>query len=143
MKAAGLESGYLTSFRKAAIRYATFRPHVGIISIIPGYALKAMAFGGILIILIFLFIAQNGNLLEVIPVMGMFTFAGMRLLPVLSAVYQSLTKIKAGKPALDILYRDMFEVTPETADRNEANVKSDNFPIKFSTFLVHKCKKMS
>ena len=135
VKAGGLESGYLASFRKAAIRYATFRSHVGIISIIPGFALQAIAFGGILIILMFHLIAQKGNLLEVIPVMGMFAFASMRLLPILGTVYGSLTKIKSGKPALDLLYKDMFEVIPEAAGRNTANTQSDNFPTEFSNCL--------
>lgn len=135
VKVAGLESGYLTSFRKAAIRYAKYKSHVGIISMIPRFAIQAMAFGGILIILMYLLITQKGNLLEVMPLMGMFAFSALRILPTLSIVYQSLTKIKSGKPALDMLYKDMFEVIPEAAGQNTVNTQSDVFPMGFSNCL--------
>ena len=131
VKAAGLESGYIVSFRKAALRYAKYRSHVGIISIIPGFSIQAIAFGGILIVLMFLLISQGGNLLEVIPIMGMFAFCALRLLPTLGLLYQSLTKMKSGKPALDILYEDLFELVPESAGLNTIKTRSDIFPMKF------------
>jgi len=135
VKAAGLESGYLASFQKAAIRFAKYKSYVNIISMIPGYALQIIAFGGILIILMFLLVTRQGNLLEVIPIMGVFAFSGMRLLPSLGLVYRSFTKIKYGKPALDALYKDMFEAIPEAADRNLAGTKPDTPPLGFSNCL--------
>jgi ABC-type multidrug transport system fused ATPase/permease subunit len=135
VKAAGLESGYIVSFRKAAIRYAKYKSHVGIISIIPGFAIQAIAFGGILIVLMYLLISQGGNLLAVIPIMGMFALCALRLLPTLSLVYQSLTKMKSGKPALDILFKDIFEVVPGATNLNTTKTQSDIFPMKFSNYI--------
>lgn len=135
VKAAGLESGYIASFRKAALRYARYRSHVGIISIIPGFAIQVIAFGGILFVLMYLLISQEGNLLEVIPIMGMFAFCALRLLPTLGLLYQSLTKMKSGKPALDLLHEDLFEVVPEAADLNITKTQSDIFPMKFSNHI--------
>ena len=135
VKAAGLESGYIASFRKAALRYAKYKSHVAIISIIPGFAIQVIAFGGILTVLMFLLISQKGNLLEVIPIMGMFAFCALRLLPTLSLVYQSLTKMKSGKPALDLLYKDFFEVVPETNGLNTSITHTDIFPMKLSNYI--------
>ncbi|MBA32050.1 MAG: ABC transporter ATP-binding protein [Chloroflexi bacterium] len=135
VKAAGLESGYISSFRKAALRYAKYKSYVGIISIIPGFSIQVIAFGGILFVLMYLLISQEGNLLEVIPVMGMFAFCALRLLPTLSLLYQSLTKMKSGKPALDLFYQDLFEVVPEAAGLNTTKTQSDIFPIKFSNHI--------
>lgn len=135
VKAAGLESGYLASFQKSAMNYAKYRSNASIIAIIPGYALQIIAFGGILIILMSLLVTQQGNLLEVVPIMGVFAFGGMRLLPTLGLVYQSLTKIKYGKPALDVLYMDMVEAIPEAAGRNLADSKPDLHPMGFSNCL--------
>jgi len=135
VKVAGLESGYLLSFRKAAVRYAKYKTHVGIIGIIPGFFIQIIAFGGILIILMFLLITHKGDLLEVIPFMGMLAFSSIRLLPIISVVYQSLTKIKAGKPALDILYKDLFEDMPEGFGQNKTEIKSNTLHTKFSNCL--------
>ncbi len=135
VKAAGLESGYLFSFRKASLRYAKYKTHVGIISIIPGFVIQIIAFGGILIILMFLLITHKGSLLEVIPFMGVLAFSSIRLLPIISVVYQSLTKIKAGKPALDLLYKDMFELMSEDAGQHTANIQSGVSLTKFSNYL--------
>ena len=84
MKAGALESGYIGSFRKSALRYARYKSHVGIISIIPGFAIQVIAFGGILIVLMFFLISQKGNLLEVIPLMGMFAFVPYDYYPLLA-----------------------------------------------------------
>ncbi len=135
VKAAGLESGYLASFQKSARNYANYRSHASIIAIIPGYALQIIAFGGILIILMSLLVTRQGNLLEVIPIMGVFAFSGIRLLPTLGQIYRSFTKIKYGKPALDALYMDMVEVIPEAAGRNLADTKPDISPKGLSNCL--------
>ena len=135
VKAAGLEFGYLTSFRKAAMRYAKYRTHVGVIAIIPGFAIQAIAVGGAMIILMFLLVSRNGSLLEVIPILGMFGFAGLRLLPVLGLIYGSLTKIQAGRPALDLLYKDFSEMIIDGTVPNMNNSKSDNFAMGFSNCL--------
>jgi ABC-type multidrug transport system fused ATPase/permease subunit len=135
VKVGGLESGYLASFQKSAIRFAKYKSHVNIISIIPGYALQIIAFGGILIILMSLLVTQQGNLLEVIPIMGVFAFGGIRLLPTLGLVYQSFTKIKYGKPALDALYMDMVGSIPEAVGQNLADTKPDLPPMGFSNCL--------
>ena len=135
MKAAGLESGYIGSFRKSALRYARYKSHVGIISIIPGFVIQVIAFGGILVVLMFLLISQKGNLLEVIPVMGMFAFCALRLLPTLSLVYQSLTKMKSGMPALDLLHDDFFEVVPGSSDQIKTKTMVDISPMKFSDHI--------
>tara|TARA_B100001113_G_scaffold352298_1_gene353326 strand:+ start:65 stop:1885 length:1821 start_codon:yes stop_codon:yes gene_type:complete len=135
VKAAALESGYIDSFRKSALRYARYKSHVGIISIIPGFAIQVIAFGGILIVLMFLLISQKGNLLEVIPIMGMFAFCALRLLPTLSLVYQSLTKMKSGKPALYLLHDDFFEEVPESLDHIKTKTSVDISPMKFSDHI--------
>jgi len=135
VKAAGLESGYLSSFRKASVTYAKYKAHVGIISILPGFIIQIIAFGGMLIILMFLLITHKGSLLEVMPFMGMLAFSSVRLLPIISVVYQSLTKMKSGKPALDLLYKDMFEAIPEDVGQSTVNIQSGVFPTKFSNCL--------
>lgn len=129
VKAAGLESGYLHSFRKAALGFAKFKTHHGIISILPGFAIQGIAFGGIIIILMYLMVTRSGNLLEVVPLMGMFAFAGIKLLPILSIVYQSLTKLKYGKPALELLHKDMFEVIEDSDGAIAPRVQTDNLPV--------------
>ena len=62
--------------------------------------------------------------------MGMFAFCALRLLPTLGLLYQSLTKMKSGKPALDLFYEDLFEVVSEATGLNSSKIQSDIFPMK-------------
>jgi len=135
VKVSGLESGYISSFNKAALNYAKIKTHIGIISVIPGFAIQIIAFGGILIILMFLLITHEGGMLEVLPFMGMLAFSSVRLLPIIGVIYQSITKIKSGKPALDILYKDMFELSQENSGQLSANLQSGDSLAKFSNCI--------
>jgi ABC-type multidrug transport system fused ATPase/permease subunit len=107
VKAAGLEAGYLAGFRKPAHRFARHQAGNMIAGQVPRFALEALAVGGMLAVVLVLLATRGGDLAQVLPTIGVFAFAGMRLLPALQQVYQNATKMRFGKPALDALYKDL------------------------------------
>ncbi len=109
VKVLGLEDGYIRSFRRPASRFARVQAANQIIGEMPQFALQGLMFGGMLLLLIGLLIARNGTLHEVLPVVGLYALAGTRLMPALQQVYKSLTAMRFGKPALDILHKDLME----------------------------------
>ena len=110
VKILGLEEGYLRSFSKSAKRYARRQSTNQIIGILPKFLLQGIAFGGILAILLALLVTKEADLAEVLPLMALYAFAGSRLLPALQLIYNSLTKLRFSKPALDLLHKDLHEV---------------------------------
>lgn len=117
VKAAGLESGYLQSFGKPARRFAKTLANNQVLTEVPRFLLEAIAVGGMLILILMLLALREGDFRQVLPAIGVFAFAGMRLLPALQKVYQSVSKLRFGRPALDVLHSDLIEMDDASAQK--------------------------
>lgn len=124
VKVLGLEDGYIQSFRRPASRFARVQATNQIIGEMPQFALQGLMFGGMLLLLIGLLIVRNGALHEVLPVVGLYALAGTRLMPALQQIYKSLTAMRFGKPALDVLHKDLME-TQQAGAPVASNVTGD------------------
>ncbi|MEJ2092152.1 MAG: ABC transporter ATP-binding protein [Syntrophobacterales bacterium] len=109
IKAAGLEAGYLASFGRPAQRYARSVAANELAVQLPQYLLQAITFGVIIAITLVFLAFIGGDLGQVLPTLGVFAFAGQRLLPALNLGYINASKMRFGKPALDTFYEDLME----------------------------------
>ena len=109
LKIMGLERGFLNRFREASLRLANVQTRGQVISTTPRYALEAVAFGG-MIILILTLLSGDGDLQSIIPTLGLIAAIGLRLIPALQQVYQRLSILRQSEASLDKVYADMIEV---------------------------------
>ena len=107
VKAAGLEVGYKNSFAKPAYRFAKYQAATSIIQQLPSFFMQALTFGGLLVVIMVMMATHGGNLAEVLPILGLFAFAGQRLLPAIQGIYAHAASLRFGKPALDTLHADL------------------------------------
>jgi len=107
VKVNGLEAAYLQRFRTSADRFARRKAAGKIISQLPQYLFEAVAHGGMLIVVMVLLAWSQGDVSKVLPIVGLYAFAGLRLLPALQAIYFNLTNISFGQSALDALHADL------------------------------------
>ena len=77
-----------------------------IVSQVPRYALEVIAFGGILLITMYLVITQRDTA-NTIPLMALYAFAGYRLMPALQGVFSGITTVKFNLALLDRLSKDL------------------------------------
>ncbi|MDZ7793218.1 MAG: ATP-binding cassette domain-containing protein [Spirochaetia bacterium] len=77
------------------------------ISEIPRYLLETVAFGGIVVLLLFILYTE-GQLDNAIPMIGLYALAGYRLMPSLQAVFRGVTSMRYNLPAVDLLYNHMY-----------------------------------
>lgn len=68
----------------------------------PRYALEAIAFGGILLIVLYMLVA-NRSMEEALPLVTLYAVAGYRLMPALQIVFTGITKAKFAESSLDLL----------------------------------------
>ena len=73
----------------------------------PRHALEALAIGGILIVTLVLLTTESGEFSRVFPVLVLFAFAGLRLLPAIQKLYSNVASLRFSGPALDALYADL------------------------------------
>lgn len=112
IKLLGRETAYLNRYYKPSHKMAASVSSIQVISIVPKYALELIAFGGIILFCLILMDPQNFSSGEalggLLPLLGMFAFAGQRLMPELQKLYQSLATMQAGAAAVDLVHDDLF-----------------------------------
>ncbi|MFU8778253.1 MAG: ABC transporter transmembrane domain-containing protein, partial [Roseovarius sp.] len=111
IKLLGRELAYQRRYAQPSLRMARVSVLSGLLSAIPPQALQAVAFGGIILLCLVLIdpagIHSGTALGGLLPVLGVFAFAGQKLMPELSKIYKSLAKMQAGSAAVDAVYEDL------------------------------------
>ncbi len=111
VKAGGLESIFIDRFAKPAEIYAKGQATAQVIAQMPRFALEAIAFGGMLLVILYL-MAQSGSFSAALPIVALYAFAGYRLMPALQQIYGSFTQLKYAGPALKALHTDLMGLNP-------------------------------
>ena len=106
LKAGGFEKTYLRLFSSSAETFAKTQTIAQIINQLPRFALEAIAFGGVILVILSL-IFKTGSFNSAIPVISLYVFAGYRLMPALQQIYSALTQITFIGPSVDNLYKDI------------------------------------
>ena len=106
VKLLGSEPVLLSRYAGAAKSYAGFRAANDIISRLPHYVVEILAFGGLLLIVLYLLIAR-GDLSQVVPIVGLYAFASYRLLPAIKEIFTGVTKVRYSLPSLDHITADL------------------------------------
>jgi len=107
VKLKGKEEAFVQQFDDPSWRYVQNQATAQVISKAPRYILEAVSFGGIILIAIYLLATQN-NIEKVIPMLGLYAFAGYRLMPALQRAFHGLAKARFNIAALDTLYNDLL-----------------------------------
>ncbi|HEX2787472.1 MAG TPA: ABC transporter ATP-binding protein/permease [Ignavibacteria bacterium] len=108
VKLLGKENSFLRLFSKPAKETSHYFASNQSIAMLPRYALEVIAFGGILIIILYL-LYIGSSVAEVLPLIALYAFAGYRLMPSLQAMFTASARIKFYTPALNSIYRDFNE----------------------------------
>jgi ABC-type multidrug transport system fused ATPase/permease subunit len=95
--------------------FAGFQANQRILGALPRYALEGVAFGSIVAIVLVL-LAGGRTVSDLIPILGLFAFAGYRLLPALQQVFSSATQIRYSSGALDEVHQVVCRVDATKAD---------------------------
>jgi ABC-type bacteriocin/lantibiotic exporter with double-glycine peptidase domain len=117
VKVCGLEKFFLNQFSDAAKIYAQNQASAQAISQLPRYILEAVAFGGMILIMLYM-MSESGNFATALPVITLYAFAGYRLMPALQQIYSSLTQLRFASPAINAVYEDLKCI--ESVDQNHS-----------------------
>lgn len=105
IKINGLEKVYIKRFSIPAKIFAEVRSSATVISQLPRFALEAIAFGGIMLMLMYLII-ETGSLNNALPIISLYVFAAYRLMPALQGIYASFSQLAFVTPSLDAMIED-------------------------------------
>jgi ABC-type multidrug transport system fused ATPase/permease subunit len=111
VKLLGREHAYLSRFRGPSMRFAKHQAASQVLGQVPKFLIEAIGFGGIIVLTLVLMAANGGvsggGLGSVLPVLGLYAFAGYRMLPAAQQVYQGIAQLRFGSAAVDTVYDDL------------------------------------
>lgn len=100
VKVSGFEWSFLRQYREASLRSAERQVVAKTLGEIPSFAMQALVFGGIVVVLLYVLVKQ-GDLQSALPVFSVYALAGYRLMPALQAVYRHLSEIRTSEAVLE------------------------------------------
>lgn len=110
IRLAGAERHYLARFTEPSEALARRMSASNTISHVPKYAIEAIGFAGVLGIALLMLTRHGGNAAtmgEVLPLIGLYAFAGYRLLPAVQAIYRGFTMLRFGDAGLESIAADL------------------------------------
>jgi ABC-type multidrug transport system fused ATPase/permease subunit len=107
VKMMALEETYLRRFFDPSLRLASYQARLQLIGEMPRFALEAMTFGGMLAFTLWLLWTNDGSLDRIVPVLGAFAFAALRLMPTAQLLFRDISQMRFGQAALDGLHADL------------------------------------
>ena len=116
VKLHGLEESYVQRFVAPSRRLARHLSRSVLLSEMPRFVLEALAFGGILVFVLYMLWSSPGGLAEFLPVIGAFAFAGLKMMPTVQTLFKDLSLMRFGDAGLAALIEDMEGYEPPSAD---------------------------
>lgn len=111
VKLLGLEARYIHRYDDATFRTERARGTIQGIAKVPRYVLETLAFGGVLVLALFLFIEQ-GSASTVLPLMGAYVVAGYKLLPSLQRMFAALAHIRGSHASVELVVDELRRTVP-------------------------------
>jgi ABC-type multidrug transport system fused ATPase/permease subunit len=127
VKVGSLEHIYIQRFAEPAKTYSKHMATATIIANLPRFALELIAFGGMLLVILYL-MSKSGNFANALPIISLYALAGYRLMPSLQQLYSSATQLRFAGAALDALLRELDSIQPLSPKAAEtSNIKELTF----------------
>ena len=105
VKIGRIEKFFIENFSNSAKIFAQTQAASSVIAQLPRFFLEALAFGGILLIILYI-MSSTGTFNSALPIIALYVFVGYRLMPALQQIYSSITQLTFVGPSIDKLYDD-------------------------------------
>ncbi|MEA1050961.1 ABC transporter ATP-binding protein [Lamprobacter modestohalophilus] len=102
----GREFDYLERYAKPSKRFAKHQANAAVLQNIPRYAIEALAFGGIMLVVLYL-MGSKGSIDKVLPIIGVYALAGRQLIPAFQDIFSSVAQLRFSAPAVDNILADL------------------------------------
>ena len=126
VKINGLEFLYLNRFKTAAHEYASAMAYAQCLIQLPRFALELLAFSAIMLVVLWN-LTTKGDMLNALPVITVYAFAGYRLLPALQGLYAALAQLRFTSSQLQALATDLKPWSKEVIESSDEGSTNHSF----------------
>ncbi len=140
IKLLGREREVVRRFSTPSYAFARTTAKNAVIAQLPRFAFETIAFGGIVLMVLYL-LGTGRAFQSIVPLLGLYAFAGYRLMPSLQQIFNGLTNIRFNSAALEHLLDDLpapgeeERPPPATGDRLplERSIRLRNVTFRYPT----------
>ena len=108
IKLLGKESAYVARFRTASVRFSRHIATTATLGQAPKFIIEAVAIGGVLALAVVL-LATRGGVGQAMPILGLYAFAGYKLLPAVQSIFAGVSRLRFGGAVVNHIHKDMVE----------------------------------
>jgi len=119
VKVGGLEQIYIKRFSNPTKIFLQNHAFSQIVTLLPRFALEAIAFGGIILMILYL-MKQSGSFSNVLPIISLYVFAGYRLMPAIQSIYGCFSRVTFVGPSLDKLIDDIKNLKTSNPNQDQS-----------------------
>ena len=106
MKLGNTETTFINLFGNSAKTYAVSNTNAQAISQIPRFIIEAIAFGGLITVIIFS-LTVYGSISGALPIIALYALSGYKLIPALQQIYWGASQLKFVEKSVEKLYLDL------------------------------------
>ncbi len=138
----GRDIDFIDRFKETGRKMAYSLGNNAALSQAPRYFIELVAFGSIILLVIYLFVTHNGELGLIIPSLTVYAVASVKILPAFQQIYSSIADIRANMAAFESIRPDLansvnIKTPVNKNDKNILNPKSkisiENVTFKYNS----------
>lgn len=125
IKIRNIEHVYKSQYKTPSNQYAKYKALTNVFAVIPKFFIEILAFGGIVLIVIYS-LSNELDLELIVPLMALYAFAGYRVLPAMQLVYASITNMNYSLPSLNEILDDLNDNKIQERDLTSEKIQFKN-----------------
>ena len=115
----GRSSDFEKRFTKAGNKLAYSQGVNKAIALVPRYFMELLGFASMVLLVIYLITNSKGDLGLILPILSIYSIAGVKLLPALQQIYNSITTIRGNLSAYESIREDLINIKTDHTQKNE------------------------
>ena len=105
----GRDNDFINRFNKSGKTLAYSQGTNAALAQAPRYFVELLAFGSMIVLILYLIASHNGNLGMILPILSVYAIGIIKLLPAFQQIYSSMAIIKANIPAFESIQQDLYD----------------------------------
>jgi HlyD family secretion protein len=127
------DQDFIRRFEQTGDQYAYARGNNNALQQVPRYFMELLAFGAMIILVLFLITSHLGNLGLILPALSLYALAGFKLLPAFQQIYAALGHVKGNIAAFESIRLDLLASQSDVHTKSTQVMKTYVPKIKLST----------
>lgn len=119
----GRDEDFIKRFNKSGLELAYSQGNNGALINVPRYFMELVAFGSMILMVLYLMIYHDENIGVILPIISVFALATVKLLPAFQLIYSSIASIKSHTAAFESIQEDL--ISSSELKENKLKIEED------------------